>query len=91
MLMCSTNFLHFAAARAGCSGLMRLRDCQAWKEIKDTVFMAVVPDDEVIPPRGHLVDWLEKEIPSAGVIYRLEANEPSDPDCNILLRGARSQ
>ncbi|PQE13222.1 Heterokaryon incompatibility protein [Rutstroemia sp. NJR-2017a BBW] len=48
--------------------------------------MAVVPDDEVIPPRGHEVDWLEKEVPSVGAIYRLEANESRDPDYNILLR-----
>ncbi|TVY22956.1 hypothetical protein LHYA1_G008166 [Lachnellula hyalina] len=63
-----------------------LTDSQTWNEIKDTVFMAVVPDDEVIPPCGHEVDWLEKEIPSVGAIYRLEANESRDLDYNILLR-----
>jgi hypothetical protein len=48
--------------------------------------MAVVPDDEVIPPCGHEVDWLEKEIPTVGAIYRLKANESRDLDHNILLR-----
>jgi Heterokaryon incompatibility protein (HET) len=57
-----------------------------WDAIKDTVFMAVVPDDELIPPCGHEENWLEKDIPAAGAIYRLQSDESRDIDSNIILR-----
>jgi hypothetical protein len=57
-----------------------------WDAIKDTVFMAVVPDDELIPPCGHEENWLEKDIPAAGAIYHLQTDESRDIDPNILLR-----
>lgn len=63
-----------------------LQDSGIWNEIKDTVFMAVVPDDEHIPPDGHEENWLEKDIPAAGAIYRLQADESRDTDPNVLLR-----
>jgi hypothetical protein len=80
------KLLAFRSSESWMFRLDLLKNSQTWNEIKDTVFMAVVLDDEVIPPCGHEVDWLEKEIPTVGAIYRLEANESRDPDRNILLR-----
>jgi hypothetical protein len=48
--------------------------------------MAVVPDDELIPPCGHKENWLEKDILAAGAIYHLRADESCDINPNILLR-----
>jgi hypothetical protein len=57
-----------------------------WDTIKDTVFMAVVPDDDLIPPCGHEENWLEKDIPAVGAIYHLQTDESCDIDPSILLR-----
>jgi hypothetical protein len=63
-----------------------LQGSRSWDVIKDTVFMAVVPDDELIPPGGHEENWLEKDIPAVGAIYRLQTDASRDIDPNILLR-----
>jgi hypothetical protein len=59
---------------------------QGWEDMKDPVFMAVVPDVEFISPCGHEENWLDKDIPARGGIYLLEANESSAADAKILLR-----
>ncbi|CAO2653512.1 Nn.00g029230.m01.CDS01 [Neocucurbitaria sp. VM-36] len=38
----------------------------------DNVFMAVVPDIESIPPCGHEENWLDRDVPSIGAIYRVQ-------------------
>lgn len=63
-----------------------LKESPAWKDMKDTVFMAVVPDHETLPLVGHEEHWMVKDIPRTGVIYRLQADEERDPDVNVLAR-----
>ncbi|KAK4103153.1 HET-domain-containing protein [Parathielavia hyrcaniae] len=63
-----------------------LRDSPAWEDLKDTVFLAVVPDHEMLPLTGHVDQWMMKDVPRTGVIYRLEADEERNPDGDILAR-----
>ncbi|KAI4656437.1 uncharacterized protein J4E79_007991 [Alternaria viburni] len=58
------------------------------EERHETVFMAVVPDIESIPPTGHDATWLDYEIPAVGAIFYKSAAEPSD-FLNQNLLGAR--
>lgn len=57
-------------------------------ELIDTVFMAVVPDINTIPPGGYEVTWLDYEIPNVGAIFRQPLGEVSGPENHNLL-GAR--
>ncbi|KAK4127158.1 hypothetical protein N657DRAFT_195423 [Parathielavia appendiculata] len=57
----------------------------AW-DMKDTVFLAVVPDHEMLPLTGHGVQWMVRYIPRTGVVYRLGADEERDPDIDVLAR-----
>ncbi|KAK4675252.1 hypothetical protein QC764_512570 [Podospora pseudoanserina] len=48
---------------------------EMWDKLQDSVFMIVVPDLEWLPPMGHEHTWIEKEVPSVGMICRLQADE----------------
>jgi hypothetical protein len=63
-----------------------LRKHPAWKDIKDTAFLAVVPDDDMLPLVGHEEHWMVKDIPRTGVIYRLQAGDEHNPDADVLAR-----
>ncbi|KAI8931229.1 hypothetical protein NX059_011577 [Plenodomus lindquistii] len=54
-------------------------------EYVDTVFMAVVPDIESLPPSGYEVTWLDYEIPEVGGIFHQGAHEVRPEDNNNLL------
>ncbi|KAG4439743.1 hypothetical protein IFR05_004765 [Cadophora sp. M221] len=82
----SFKLLAFRSSESWMFRLDTLEDSPSWGEIQDTVFMAVVPDDDVIPAVGHEEFWLEKDIPSVGGIYRLRAEESPETDHNILVR-----
>jgi hypothetical protein len=69
------KLLAFRSSESWMFRLDVLQESGLWDEIKDTVFMAVVPDDELIPPCGHEENWLEKDIPAAGAIYHLRADQ----------------
>jgi hypothetical protein len=62
-----------------------LRDPDWPEERRDTVFMAVVPDIESIPPTGHDATWLDYEIPAVGAIFR----KPAEDVMNKNLLGVR--
>ncbi|KAF2850434.1 HET-domain-containing protein [Plenodomus tracheiphilus IPT5] len=51
----------------------------------DTVFMAVVPDIEALPPSAYEVSWLDHEIPEVGAIFYQPVHEPDSADTNNLL------
>ncbi|KAL5317951.1 hypothetical protein ACEPPN_015055 [Leptodophora sp. 'Broadleaf-Isolate-01'] len=80
------KLLAFRSSESWMFRLDALEDSGSWDEMQDTVFMAVVPDDDVIPAVGHEEFWLEKDIPSVGGIYRLGAEESTETDYNILVR-----
>jgi hypothetical protein len=80
------KLLAFRSSESWLFRLDALQACKSWDAIQDTVFMAVVPDCELIPPSAHEENWLEKEIPTVGAIYHLQADESGDPDPAILLR-----
>ncbi|KAF8847310.1 HET-domain-containing protein [Acephala macrosclerotiorum] len=80
------KLLAFRSSESWMFRLDVLQACRSWDVIQDTVFMAVVPDDELIPSSGHEENWLEKDIPTLGAIYHLRADESSDANPNILLR-----
>ncbi|KAH7306070.1 heterokaryon incompatibility protein-domain-containing protein [Rhexocercosporidium sp. MPI-PUGE-AT-0058] len=80
------KLLAFRSSESWMFRLDSLQNSGSWDEIQDTVFMAVVPDDEEIPSCCHEEFWLEKDIPSVGGIYRLRAEESTDTDPNILVR-----
>jgi hypothetical protein len=61
-----------------------LRDNPVWEEMNDTVFMAVVPDLQGIPPVGHDEHWMARDIPQTGVIYRLHPNKERNPSVDEL-------
>ncbi|KAK0664608.1 heterokaryon incompatibility protein-domain-containing protein [Cercophora samala] len=46
---------------------------EMWDKVEDSVFMIVVPDLEWLPPPGHEHTWMEKDVPSVGMICRWEA------------------
>ncbi|KAL2139402.1 hypothetical protein VTI28DRAFT_5251 [Corynascus sepedonium] len=68
-----------------------LRENPAWKEMNDTVFMAVVPDCETLPLVAHDEKWMVKDIPRTGVIYRLGAHEERGPSVDLLARANELQ
>jgi len=80
----STDAWLFNAARVRTA----FKDPDFLEERHDTVFMAVVPDIESIPPTGHDASWLDYEIPAVGAIFYKPAAEPSD-GLNQNLLGAR--
>jgi hypothetical protein len=63
-----------------------LMDDDLFTKYGDTVFMAIVPDVNTIPPCGYEVDWLMRGVPAVGAIYRLLPEELNDPPHKLVLR-----
>lgn len=63
-----------------------MKTSSVWEEVKDTVFMAVVPDQEMLPLVAHDEQWMIKDIPQTGVIYRLQLDEERNPTPDVLAR-----
>ena len=86
--------------RHKCHKLLAFRSSDSWlfradllekqedffKEYKDTIFLAVVPDLDIIPLCGYEENWLDHDIPATGAIYRLQMDEAREADPTILLR-----
>lgn len=86
--------------RHKCHKLLAFRSSDSWlfradllekqgeffKEYKDTVFLAVVPDVDIFPPGGYEESWLDIDIPATGAIYRLQMDQSREADPTILLR-----
>ncbi|KAK4171832.1 putative HET domain-containing protein [Triangularia setosa] len=59
---------------------------EMWDDLVNSLFMIVVPDLDWLPPQGHEVTWMERYVPSVGMIYRLPAPESGVPDREWLIR-----
>ncbi|KAF2713989.1 HET-domain-containing protein [Pleomassaria siparia CBS 279.74] len=71
----SYKLLAFCSSESSVFCRPKLVDCKIWDEISHSVFMAVVPDLSSIPSLGHEENWLERDIPAVGSIYRLRPGE----------------
>jgi hypothetical protein len=76
------KLLGFCSSESSLFCLPILLKSHAWDQINHTVFMAVVPDTDRIPPDGHEEHWVEKDIPAVGSIHLVP---PGEYDDNELL------
>jgi len=53
---------------------------------KDSIYMAVVPDDDLLPPGAYKETWLDREVPSAGIFLRELGGDNKTVDRVSLLR-----
>ncbi|KAH9209012.1 heterokaryon incompatibility protein-domain-containing protein [Leptodontidium sp. 2 PMI_412] len=86
--------------RHKCHKLLAFRSSHSWlfrtdilekqenfsEEHKDTVFLAVVPDVDILPLCGYEAHWLDHDIPATGAIYRLQMDGLREADPTELLR-----
>lgn len=77
------KLLGFCSSESSVFCLPILMDSDIWHKIKHTVFMAVVPDMNTIPPDGHEEHWMEKDIPAVGSVHFVR---PGEHDENELLQ-----
>jgi hypothetical protein len=63
---------------------LRERD-KEMQHVRDTVFMAVVPDIEGIPKTGYDINCLNKDVPATGAIYCVHPNDTESVNQSILL------
>ncbi|RFU81865.1 het-domain-containing [Trichoderma arundinaceum] len=78
------KLLGFCSSESWIFGLSGLKKSPAWHNTRDTVWMGVVPDLPSIPQSGHDEHWLDKDIPTVGPIYLLQAKEANN-DLPALL------
>jgi hypothetical protein len=64
------KLLAFCSSESWLFNLPAMQKSDTWDRIAHTVFMAVVPDIESVPPNGHQIDWLEEDVRTVGLIYR---------------------
>lgn len=63
-----------------------LKASNVWDDVVDSVFMAVVPDLDWLPPGAHEHTWIERWFPAVGVVYRLQLIEPPGPRYGLLVK-----
>jgi hypothetical protein len=80
------KLLAFCSSENSLFALSILKQTDVWETVQHTVFMAVVPDLEAIPPDGHQEDWLEKEIPAVGWIHLLHPDGTYNSKTLLLAR-----
>jgi hypothetical protein len=80
------KLLAFCSSESWLFNLPAMQKSDTWDKIAHTVFMAVVPDIESLPPNGHQIYWLEEDIRTVGLIYRYRVDSTGSRQ-NIL--GAR--
>jgi hypothetical protein len=80
------KLLAFPSSESWLFNLRALEESDIWDAVSHTVFMAVVPDVESITPNGHEVNWLEKDVPSVGLICRLRPNSTSNEKTILCAR-----
>ncbi|RYP07027.1 hypothetical protein DL764_002786 [Monosporascus ibericus] len=82
----SESYLFEAARRDGRGSLVRR---QGWDALEHNVFMAVVPEDPLVPKTAIPLRWLETGLPRNGAIYRLTQPRSADESRIVLPRGLR--
>jgi hypothetical protein len=77
------KLLAFCSSESWLFNLPAMQRSRIWDNIVHTVFMAVVPDIDSIPSNGHEINWLEDDVRTVGLIYRLRPDSTGNKQ-NIL-------
>ncbi|RYP42121.1 hypothetical protein DL767_000486 [Monosporascus sp. MG133] len=82
LAFCTSESFLFEAARRDARG--RLLRRRGWAVVEHNVFMAVVPEDPLVPKTAVPLRWLGTGLPGSGAIYRLTQPRSTD-DSRIIL------
>ncbi|RYP60223.1 hypothetical protein DL769_008212 [Monosporascus sp. CRB-8-3] len=84
LAFCGSESYLFEAAPRDARG--RLVRGPGWNALEHNVFMAVVPEDPLVPKTAVPLRWLEAGLPRGGAIYRLTQPRSADESRIVLPR-----